>query len=102
MTQPPKVLLSVLLISLLGACGQHPEPTAAAPAKVESPFMITVGIKDIMAHMIDPAADALWGSVSIEQTAKGTVVHQPRTEEEWKTVRGHAIALMEGANLIMM
>lgn len=89
------------LCVLLGAC-KPAEQAPTAPAKVDPQFKIEVGIKDLMAHMIDPAADALWASVSIESTATGEIKHEPKTDEDWKAVRGHAIALMEGANLIIM
>lgn len=55
-----------------------------------------------MQSIIDPAADPLWESVETTVTAKGTEERQPRTEEEWKTVRHQAITLIEGANLLIM
>ena len=55
-----------------------------------------------MDAVIDPSADALWDSVSIIETAKGTVFHQPHTDEEWQEARRHAIALVEGTNLLVM
>ncbi len=36
------------------------------------------------------------------QTAKGTVFHQPHSDEEWQEARRHAIALIEGTNLLVM
>lgn len=55
-----------------------------------------------MVAMVDPAADALWESVSSETTANGIEEKQPRTEKEWQAVRRHAIALQEAGNLLMM
>jgi hypothetical protein len=55
-----------------------------------------------MDAIIDPSADALWDSVSITQTAKGTVFHQPHSAEEWQEARRRAIALIEGTNLLVM
>jgi hypothetical protein len=59
-------------------------------------------IQELMDSLIDPAADALWDSVSITQTRKGTVFHQPHTDEQWHELRRRAIALIEGTNLLMM
>lgn len=59
-------------------------------------------IQELMDAVIDPSADALWDSVSITETAKGTVFHQPHTDEEWQEARRHAIALVEGTNLLVM
>jgi len=53
-----------------------------------------------MATRIDPAADALWASVSTVITAAGMQEKQPRTEAEWQTVRRHAVTLIEGAHLL--
>jgi hypothetical protein len=66
------------------------------------PFQLEASIQELMDAVIDPAADALWDSVSITQTAKGTVFHQPHTDEEWREARRHAIALIEGTNLLIM
>jgi hypothetical protein len=81
--------------------------TAPAPAPVSAvappaPFQLTASIQELMDSVIDPAADALWDSVSITQTRKGTVFHQPHSDEQWHEVRRRAIALIEGTNLLMM
>jgi hypothetical protein len=75
---------------------------AAAPAAPPPPFLVTASIQELMDAVIDPSADALWDSVSITSTAKGTVFHQPHSDEEWQQARRHAIALVEGTNLLVM
>jgi len=55
-----------------------------------------------MAFEIDPAADALWESVSTLQTAKGIEEKYPKTDEEWLVQHGHAITLMEAGNLLLI
>lgn len=74
----------------------------AAPPPAASPLKPIAGVQDVMAAMIDPAADFLWESVSTTVTRKSTVEKQPRTDEEWAEVRRQAIILTEGANLLMM
>ena len=97
----------VLLAALLVACApKEPAVTAqagqaAAPAPA-SPLKPIAGIQDVMASMIDPAADFLWESVSTTVIKGKTVEKQPRTDQEWAEVRRQAIVLTEGANLIMM
>jgi hypothetical protein len=59
-------------------------------------------IQELMDAVIDPSADALWDSVSITTTKKGTAFHQPHSDEEWQEARRHAIALIEGTNLLVM
>ena len=75
---------------------------AQASAPAPSPLKPIAGVQDIMAGMIDPAADFLWESVSTTVTKGKTVEKQPHTDQEWAEVRRQAILLAEGANLIMM
>lgn len=51
---------------------------------------------------VDPSADALWESVATITSASGVEEKQPRTDEEWATVRRHAITLIESSNLLVM
>ncbi len=55
-----------------------------------------------MDGIVDPSADVLWDSVAYIATKKGVEDRQPRTDEEWKTVRYSAITLIEAANLLSM
>jgi cytochrome c556 len=59
-------------------------------------------VKDLMQHEVDPAADALWDSVSIVVDAGGIHENQPRSDADWAQVRGAAVNLAEGANLLMI
>ena len=59
-------------------------------------------IQELMLAAVDYNADILWESVAVISSEKGTEERQPRTDEEWATVRNHAIALMEATNLLMM
>ena len=95
------LVATLFTLSIVAACQQQSAPSQPA-AKTESAFKVTAGIKDIMAHEIDPAADALWESVSISQTKKGLERKQPKTEREWWEARGHAITMTEAANLLLM
>jgi hypothetical protein len=98
--------------ALLTGCGPRQEATvtaqpgeatpASASSAAPSPLRPIAGIQDVMASMIDPAADFLWESVSTTVTRGKVVEKQPRTDEEWAEVRRQAIILAEGANLIMM
>jgi hypothetical protein len=65
-------------------------------------FKLTASIAELMDAVIDPSADALWDSVGTTVDATGTTQHQPRTDEEWHEARRHAIALIEGVNLLVM
>ena len=84
------MLFSGSLLSA-GACrsATPPDPDATAT------------IKDLMLSKIDPAADAVWLSVTPVQTPEGTVETVPKNDEEWNKVRQGAMTLTEGANLLM-
>ena len=66
------------------------------------PFQTTVGMKDLMLNVIDPAADTLWESVGTVITAEGTFEKAPSTDDEWAGVRAGAIQLAEAGNLLML
>jgi hypothetical protein len=75
---------------------------AAPPTQSPQQYRLTATIQDLMDGIIDPSADVLWDSVAYIATTKGVEDRQPRTDEEWKTVRNSAITLIEAANLLTM
>lgn len=79
---------------------QTPGPEAAKTA--DPPFIITATIKELMDSTVDPAADGLWDSVAVVSSRTRVEERQPRTDEEWKAVRRHAITLIEAMNLVVM
>lgn len=85
--------LRYLSLLLLAACAPSEQPTQFHP---------DASIQEVMASVVDPAADALWEAVSSETTADGVVEHQPRTDAEWLAVRHHAVTLAEAANLLLI
>lgn len=96
-----KVLLPALLAGLvlgLAGCGEK-EANAAKP---DSLFKPTASLQEIMTSVIDPNADDVWNSVASISTATGIEDRQPRTDEEWATVRRHAITLLESSNLLLI
>ena len=78
-------------------------PLATACARPAPPeFRTTATVKDIMDSVIDPGADGLWASVSFVATLDGTTEHVPKTDDDWKVLRGHAISLMEASNMLLV
>jgi hypothetical protein len=59
-------------------------------------------VRDIMAGMVAPAADEVWGAVAVTSTAEGLEETAPETDEEWERVRFQALQLAEASNLLMM
>ena len=84
-------LLSVLLLT--GCAAEEP----AGP-----PLDMRHSVRDLMAGLIDPAADGLWDAVGTVLDADGEHYTAPETEEDWIAVRASAMTLIEAGNLIMM
>ena len=95
---------SLLSLFAVAGCTESQAPQGSVPASDASPssFRATSSIQDIMGHQIEPAAEALWNSVSTTISAEGVEEKRPQTDEEWFAVRSHAITLMEATNLLVM
>ncbi len=92
------VLVSVAILGAAACTARQADQ--AAPGAPE--FRTTATIKDIMDSMVDPGADVIWDSVETIVSAKGTEEKMPRTDEEWKNVRNHALMLLEATNLLQI
>ncbi len=95
----------VALISLASAVGGMaacaPKSTVTAESTT-APYRLDATIQDLMEGLIDPSADGLWDSVAYISKPAGIEDRRPRTDEEWKAVRTHAVLLIEGGNLLSM
>jgi hypothetical protein len=85
-----------LLAAVLTGC------TPARQAEAPPAFRPTASIQELMQTIVDPAADAVWESVSSETGPNGIEEHQPRSDAEWLAVRRHALTLVEGSNLLLV
>ena len=99
--------LLVLLGSCLAACTPADEQDAALTDNSQSadaspPYNNTITIREIMAALIDPHADALWNSVRVVVESGGITEYYPETDEEWLSLRLSAVSLIEGSNALMM
>jgi hypothetical protein len=84
-----------------GACGGEP-PGEALAEETGDAYRVTATIEEVMRHLVDPAADAIWESVVTEVSAAGVVEHVPETDADWEILRGHALTLLEATNLLLM
>jgi hypothetical protein len=55
-----------------------------------------------MLHIVDPAGDLVWDSVSTIIDKQGLHETAPKTEEDWFKVRSGVITLIEASNLLMV
>jgi hypothetical protein len=104
-TRHNRLFLVGAALVLATACQapQTPAPAAKAqPAAVDPGYRPVSTIKDIMDSMVDYNSDWLWDAVSTEYTAKGVIDRRPKTDDDWKEARKHAISLLEASNLLLM
>jgi hypothetical protein len=66
------------------------------------PFDTTVSVKELMASVMDPAADGIWESVGTIYTKEGAFEKVPADDDEWNAVRAKAITLVETGNLLLL
>ena len=86
--------IAVLFCGLwaLSACSAPPPP----------PFEPVTDVKQLMATVLDPAADIYWEAVGTIIDDKGVTDLAPETPEEWDAVRNAAVIVAESGNLLMM
>ena len=99
-------ILSCALLTVLTACSSAPsttaKPSTSGPSSGELEYRLTATIKDLMDAEVDYNADWLWDAVSTETSAQGVIDRRPKTDDDWKEARYHAIALLEATNLLQM
>jgi hypothetical protein len=84
------------------AAATTPAAFAAGSGNAAGDRQSYTSIKELMESIIDPSADALWGSVGTVVDKEGIHETLPKTQEEWLDVRRAAVRLIEGSNLLMM
>ena len=97
--------LSCALLTVLSACSSVPSTTAkpsTSASSGEGEYRLTATIKDLMDAEVDYNADWLWDAVSTETSAQGVTDRRPKTDDDWKEARYHAIGLLEATNLLQM
>jgi hypothetical protein len=87
---------------LLAACGQSQTTKAPAADPGASQFHPVASVKDLMNWVIDPNADAIWGSVGTVISEDGREDFHPISDEQWAALRNSAAIVAESGNLLMM
>lgn len=86
----------VLALPTLGAaCGQPADDA-------ESRYVTFGDVQQIMASVIEPAADLYWDAVGVVVDAEGEHQMAPTNDEEWLAVRNAAYTVAEAGNLLML
>jgi hypothetical protein len=101
------VFTALLLSCGLLSCTEQTEVASTEMQNVQGPapstnFNTEITIREIMASLVDPHADALWNSVRVISDADGITEFYPETDEEWTALRINAVTIIEGSNALMM
>jgi hypothetical protein len=89
-----RIFSFTLVIVTLVSCSKTTPPSP--------PYKHVIDMKQFMAWVMDPAADALWASVGTIISEEGEQHIAPKTDEEWAAARNNAAILAETANLLML
>ena len=82
----------------LAACSKPP-----APPKAEAPpYNLSLDMKELMGHVIDPAAWVVWHASGEITSANGDKSLTPTTEEGWTAAESGAAQVAEAGNLLML
>ena len=68
----------------------------------EEPYIPVANLQELMAAVVDPAADFYWDAVGWIVDSTGTEEIRPRSPEAWDSVRNAAFVVAESGNLMMM
>lgn len=80
-------------------------PTIAAlgcDAPKPPPFSPVADVRQLMARVLEPAAEVYWDAVGTIEDSTGVTAIYPRTPEAWDAVRNSAYVVAESGNLLMM
>ena len=102
-----RLALGLALAALVAACSEKTQtPAAAAPAAAGSvsaaDFHTELPMKELMAHVIDHAADGIWLAQGWLINAEGTHELFPTTDAGWNYASNSAVTLAEASNLLLL
>ena len=87
--------LGALVLVALAACAPAQDETA-------SNYRPVGDVADLMAGVVEPAAEVYWDAVGVIVDSAGEHQLAPQTDEEWLAVRAAAYTVAEAGNLLMM
>lgn len=102
-----RMALGLALVALVAACSPKSEsPAASTAAPVGSvaaaDFRTQLPMKELMAHVIDNAADGIWLAQGWLINAEGTHELFPTTDDGWRYASNAAVTLAEASNLLLL
>ena len=93
----PLLPVALALAALAAVSCSRPAPKAAQPA-----FDLSLDMKEVMGHVIDPGAWAFWHASGENITRTGVESLTPKTEEAWEAAESGAAQVAEAGNLLLI
>jgi hypothetical protein len=93
------LLLSLGASLFLTACSS---PEDGSDSDAVAAFNTTLDVKQVMAYVLDPAADILWASGGWVMDASGYEELYPTTDEGWDYVHADAAVVVEAGNMLAL
>jgi hypothetical protein len=90
-----RLLVGLAALLALGACHRS-SPKGAEEMSLDLPF------KELMAHVVQPAAFGVWKGSGYKETLKGEVDLGPKSEDDWVLVENGAATVAEAGNLLKL
>ncbi len=87
---------------LLAGCGQDQTLDSEGAADSQAPFEPVLELHDLMASVLDPATDVIWGAAGSVITAEGEQDLSPVDDAGWQEVFNAAAIVTETGNLLML
>lgn len=92
-----KTLRAVLALAAAVGATSCSRPAAKAPA-----FDLSLDMKELMGHVVDPGAWAFWRASGENVTTEGVQSLTPNTEEGWEAAESGAAQVAEAGNLLLI
>ena len=107
------LLTSLMLAAALPALAQSPAKPAAKPAPAKPgapaaaaavPAPVLLSVKDVMRHIVNPAAETFWAHSGEVDDEKGVNDRVPTAADEanWKITTDSAAQLVEAGNRLLL
>ncbi len=98
-----RVLFVGLATTMMLSCAPESEQTAASN-QVEDSFNYdtSLSVPDLMAMVIEPAADVLWDNAGWVESSAGYEELYPTTDEGWEFVISQAALVAETGNMLAL
>jgi hypothetical protein len=95
MVRKSRVLISLAAAALAftaGSCGR-------SAAQSAEPFLVVANVDEVMDGIVIPSSQVIFDAVVY---SNGELIQAPKNDDDWFSLRIHALAVAEAGNLLLM